>query len=234
MPSPIRSLSVFMALPRPSWAEAHAASAERASERQLPSEVLKAFATVPDHIKAKGGSNEFGAGIDPTPGAYVPKLPMTEAQLDACLNAMPNTNTAWDEWNSIGMEIYAETDGADYGLAAWERWSAKNPLYAQGDTGCAQRWGQYATSPPTRTGGGALVNKARAALNDRKWKPPPSAVNPPPAVTTEVTGPDQRKPLKGGEYGRAEALELTNSHYLVGKTAEEIASRSHLRSSWVF
>src|SRR5262249_9724660 len=34
--------------------------------------------------------------------------------------------------------------------------------------------------------------------------------------------PGKRNPLKGGTYSRDEALELLNSHYLIGKTEQEI------------
>ena len=35
--------------------------------------------------------------------------------------------------------------------------------------------------------------------------------------------PEKRKPLKGGTYSRDEALELINSHYLIGKSDQEIS-----------
>ena len=34
--------------------------------------------------------------------------------------------------------------------------------------------------------------------------------------------PEKRKPLKGGKYSRDEALELINSHYLIGKSDQEV------------
>ncbi len=34
--------------------------------------------------------------------------------------------------------------------------------------------------------------------------------------------PEKRKPLKGGTYSREEALELMNSHYLIGKSDQEV------------
>lgn len=171
MASPIRNLSVFQALPLPSWAEAHAASA-RAPERKLPPEALKAFAVVPDHLKGEavnGAGNELGAGIDPD--AYKPKYPpMDEAALNACLDAIPNPpNTDYNRWNTIGMRVYCACEAADYGLKAWKRWSAKHPT---GDGDCDAKWAQHHQSPPTRTGAGALIKEARAALNDPKWRPP--------------------------------------------------------------
>jgi Family of unknown function (DUF5906)/Primase C terminal 2 (PriCT-2) len=40
--------------------------------RGLPPEVLKAFATVPDHLKGEACRGELGVGADPTPGAHPP------------------------------------------------------------------------------------------------------------------------------------------------------------------
>jgi hypothetical protein len=185
MASPIRNLSVFLALPLPSWAEAHAASA-RAPERKLPPEVLEAFAAVPDHLKGEvvnGAGGELGAGIDPDPDAYKPKYPpLDEAALNACLDAIPNpASTDYNRWNTIGMRVYRACEAADYGLKAWKRWSAKHPT---GDGDCDAKWAQHHQSPPTRTGAGALIKEARAALNDPSWVPPPPA-----AVTHRVTSP---------------------------------------------
>ena len=34
----------------------------------------------------------------------------------------------------------------------------------------------------------------------------------------------KRKPLRGGVYSASEALELLNSHYLIGKSEQEVAT----------
>jgi hypothetical protein len=113
-----------------------------------------------------GYTNELSAGIETHDDV------MPEDELRMCVDAIPNPGTEWNAWNNMGMRIYAATEGADYGLAEWERWSAKNPDGNVNDKDtCSDRWETYKTSPPTRTGGGALVNAARAALGDPKWMP---------------------------------------------------------------
>src|SRR5262249_40116233 len=97
---------------------------------------------------------------------------MSQADIRACLDAIPNNRRDWIWFNNIGMRIYAGCDGADYGLGEWSRWADKNPEAGNGDS-CADRWNAYHTSPPTRTSGGALINEARRALGDPSWLPPP-------------------------------------------------------------
>ena len=104
---------------------------------------------------------------------------MSQADVRACLDAIPNpASNGWKEWNDTGMRVYAATEGADYGLEEWQRWSDKHPKVNGKEEGCAERWAAYHHSPPTRTGAGALVNEARRALGDPSWMP----------VTVKVTG----------------------------------------------
>jgi len=92
-------------------------------------------------------------------------------EIRACLDVIPNDKPAnWIFWNNTLMRVYAASDGEDYGLEEVERWSAKNPADGTGET-CADRWGVLHTSPPTRTGAGALVQAGRAALGDPAWLP---------------------------------------------------------------
>src|SRR5262249_21461577 len=137
---------------------------------------------------------------------------MSAEELRACLDASPNPETTdWNRWNTIGMRVYEASEGADYGLKEWETWSNNNPnsVVYEKDS-CADRWATYHRSPPTRTGGGALVNEARAVLNDPKWLPR--------VVSTQVTPPpEKRNPLRGGKFSEHEALELINSHYFIGR-----------------
>ena len=49
-----------------------------------------------------------------------------------------------------------------------------------------------------------------------------------PCETKKVAGltappPQQRKPLHGGDYSQDEVLELLNSHYMIGKSEQEVA-----------
>jgi hypothetical protein len=130
-----------------------------------------------------GYTNELSAGIETNDT-------MPEDELRMCVDAIPNPGTDWVAWNTMGMRIYAATDGADYGLAEWERWSSKNPDGNVNDKDtCAERWETYATSPPTHTGAGALVNAARAALGDPKWMPRSKLAQVTAAVTSGIALP---------------------------------------------
>jgi Domain of unknown function (DUF927)/Primase C terminal 2 (PriCT-2) len=99
---------------------------------------------------------------------------MPQADIAACLKAIPNNKTDWQWWNNIGMRIYAACGGDDYGLEEWEKWSLTN-AQAGGADSCVSRWETYHHSPPTRTGAGALVMEARAATGDASWLPPPAS-----------------------------------------------------------
>jgi putative DNA primase/helicase len=81
-----------------------------------------------------------------------------DADLDALADIIPNDDEPWHAWNSIGLAFYAASGGSSAGLNAWDRWSQKS---AKHDGGTFARWDQFRTSPPTRTGMGALVNRAR-------------------------------------------------------------------------
>ena len=96
------------------------------------------------------------------------------------------------------------------------------------------------SSPPTKANGAAPVNSFPAdeptGLAEAFAPPKASKVVPQVAVpASNVVGKsapveqqptlplEKRKPLKGGTYSPDEALKLLNSHYLIGKTEQEIA-----------
>lgn len=120
--------------------------------------------------------DELAAGIDSS---------ASQAEIAAILAELPNTKTDWNEWNTVGMQLYAATNGADYALDEWRKWSAKNPSAGAKDS-CDERWATFHHSPPTRTGLGALINKVRAVLADPKWLPQVARVAPP-VLPSQVT-----------------------------------------------
>jgi len=120
------------------------------------------------------GISDLAAGVETA---------MPASEVKACLDAIPNTKVDWNFWNTIGMRVYAATEGADYGLAEWEAWSATNPAAGAADN-CQSRWETLHTSPPTRTGAGALINEVRAITGDPAWQ----ARGTPPAPGPTVTG----------------------------------------------
>jgi Primase C terminal 2 (PriCT-2) len=157
MASPRRSFQVFLELPLPP-------DAARVLNGGGPAiTVPDAFKVVPDHLKGQKATNELSSKQ---------REIISAADLKACLAVIPNKGVDFGEWNNLGLEIFAATEGAGYGLLAWEAWSAQNPKYAGGDPGCADAWqGRFQSSPPTRTGAGAIVSKARRALGDPQWLP---------------------------------------------------------------
>jgi hypothetical protein len=93
-----------------------------------------------------------------------------QADIRSCLGALPNDRVDWEFWNTIGMRVYASSNGEDYGLEEYKRWSATAPSHPGADT-CEARWEHFHTSPPNRTGAGALIAAVRRARNEPDWMP---------------------------------------------------------------
>jgi hypothetical protein len=98
------------------------------------------------------------------------RVAMSREEVRACLAAIPNDRVDWIFWNTMGMRVYSASDGESWGLEEWEEWSNKGQV-ANASDNCASRWETYHTSPPTRTGPGALVNEAKAATGNQGWTP---------------------------------------------------------------
>jgi len=126
------------------------------------------------------GVSDLAAGVETA---------MPQAEVRACLDAIPNTKTDWNYWNTVGMRVYAATDGADYGLAEWQAWSDKNAT--AGTDSCTARWETLHFSPPTRTGAGALINEVRNLTGDPTWQARGNAPVAPPLSTFSGAFPHQ-------------------------------------------
>jgi hypothetical protein len=81
-----------------------------------------------------------------------------DPDFDALAAAIPNEDEPWAEWVAVGLAFYAASGGAAAGFNAWDRWSRKSTKH---DGGTTAQWEHFHTSPPDRTGTGALVNRAR-------------------------------------------------------------------------
>ena len=71
---------------------------------------------------------------------------------------IPNNDLGWEEWTSIGLAIYAASDGQGFDL--FDAFSQKSKKYDYEET--RQRWDEITGSPPNRTGIGKLRKIARA------------------------------------------------------------------------
>src|SRR5208337_791305 len=80
------------------------------------------------------------------------------ALLAAAMEAIPNDSDSWDDWNRIGMALFAATGGSDEGLELFHKWSQKWPGYNDKDTD--DKWQTLHRSPPNRIGAGTIIRMA--------------------------------------------------------------------------
>ena len=80
---------------------------------------------------------------------------------DALAEAMewlPNPDLHWEDWNRVGMALYAGTSGDDKGFALFDGWSRHSAKYDAKET--QKRWAGYRRSPPTHIGAGTIYHFA--------------------------------------------------------------------------
>ena len=82
-----------------------------------------------------------------------------ELRLAEVVAAIPNHALSWEQWNSIGMAIYAASGGSEEGYIAFDDFSARSSKYDPFIT--KARWRHFWRSPPNRIGIGTLVYLAR-------------------------------------------------------------------------
>lgn len=115
------------------------------------------------------GRQAYGWLSQPAPDAPNPhprhRQALSRAELDLAelVAAIPN-NCSWEEWNEIGMAIYAASGGSAEGGIVFDDFSAKSPKYNPYNT--SERWAHYRRSPPSRVTAGTLVHLAR----EHGWK----------------------------------------------------------------
>ena len=83
-------------------------------------------------------------------------------EIEAALIAIPNdASVNWEEWNRIGIAVFAATGGPAAGEAMFDRWSQKYSGYDAGDT--EAKWRALEKCPPTEIGAGTLFYLADQA-----------------------------------------------------------------------
>ena len=82
-----------------------------------------------------------------------------ELRLAELVAAISNDALSWDEWNRIGLAIYAASGGSEEGYIAFDDFSARSTKYDPYQT--KTRWVHYHRSPPDRIGIGTLIYLAR-------------------------------------------------------------------------
>jgi hypothetical protein len=94
------------------------------------------------------------------------ELSRRDLDLEEVCAAIPNNCCSWEEWNKIGMAIYAESGGSEEGRIAFDDFSSRCPTKYDPHA-VEERWRNYRRSPPSRIGLGTLVHLARQA----GWQP---------------------------------------------------------------
>jgi hypothetical protein len=95
-----------------------------------------------------------------------PRREMSRRDLDLAeiVHAIPN-DCGWEDWNKIGLAVFAASRGSGDGMVVFDDFSAKSPKYDP--YAVEERWKNYRRSPPNRTGIGYLARLAREA----GWQP---------------------------------------------------------------
>ena len=131
-----------------------------------------------------------------------PDTPPVQAPVDVIREALaliPNTENNWAFWKeTVGMAIFAATDGSEEGFEAWDEWSRRSPAYNE-SISCEEEWERMRVSPPTRNSGySSLHRTARECMSKsghtwnggtawQQWKIRESGLTP-------ITLPDNANP----------------------------------------
>jgi hypothetical protein len=120
-----------------------------------------------DHALGRRAHDWLGLPHPDAPRRY-PRLrremSSQEFELAEMVAAIPNS-CSWDEWNAIGMAIFAASAGSEDGFIAFDDFSARSPKYRS--NAVQERWRNYRRSRPSRTGIGKLI----ALALDAGWRP---------------------------------------------------------------
>ena len=92
------------------------------------------------------------------------ELSQRDLDLAEVVHAIPN-NYSWEDWNKIGMAIFAASGGSADGFVIFDDFSSKSPKYNPHEV--QKRWFNYRRSLPSRIGFGTLVHLAQRA----GWRP---------------------------------------------------------------
>ena len=120
-----------------------------------------------DHDLGRAAYHWLGKKTPDEPRQYPrPRFKQDPSDLDLAeiVKAIPN-NYDWEDWNRIGLAIFAASKDHGDGFVIFDDFSAKSPKYDPAQT--VARWLNYRKSPPSATGIGKLAKLAYQA----GWRP---------------------------------------------------------------
>ena len=160
--------------------------------------------------------NELSVGLDE--GGWFSALTPEEmrALVEACLNTLDNRiSDPRDPWLRVLFAVAdAERLGCPDARQLALEWSQRGASWTS-EAEFDAAWESYQPKPGGTTVGTLLAAARDAGLDLSQWRDLALA------RCVAALPPSQRKPLKGGRYRPAEALQLMNSHYFVGTTDRE-------------
>ena len=137
-------------------------------------DLTEAFALLrevtPADVRREPGKVSPAKTRTPHKGKVSPTALADIAELTEAMQFVPNNfarKDSWNEWTAIGMALFAATNGSEQGLALFDAFSQKSPLYDAQRT--RDRWLGIAGSPPSQTGQGKIF--AIAIANGWRTKP---------------------------------------------------------------
>jgi len=84
------------------------------------------------------------------------------AELTLAMAMIPNPDCDWENWNKVGMALFAATCGSAEGFKLFDAWSQRSSKYNAGKT--AQKWKALDGCPPNEIGAGTVFFLADAAV----------------------------------------------------------------------
>jgi Bifunctional DNA primase/polymerase, N-terminal/Primase C terminal 2 (PriCT-2) len=84
------------------------------------------------------------------------------ASLTLAMAMIPNDDCSWDEWNRIGMALFAATGGSEEGFKLFDAWSQRSNKHDEDAT--LEKWQKFEGCPPREIGAGSIFYMADAAM----------------------------------------------------------------------
>jgi len=95
-------------------------------------------------------------------GQKAPTSPRLEdGDLRALGEVIANPDRSWEDWNRLGLALFAASGGSDTGLEVFEQISKRSSKHDPDKT--RRRWAHYHDHPPSRLTPGTLIYEARQA-----------------------------------------------------------------------
>jgi Bifunctional DNA primase/polymerase, N-terminal/Primase C terminal 2 (PriCT-2) len=86
------------------------------------------------------------------------------AKLTLAMAMIPNPDHDWDNWNRVGMALFAATGGSAEGLKLFDAWSQRSSKYDAAVT--LAKWEALDGCPPTEIGAGSIFHWAEQSVPD--------------------------------------------------------------------